>query len=54
MREEMGSGKVGLEDYGMKKMIYVVGKEEKYELEVLCIVVEKLGLEWGKEVVELC
>ena len=37
----------------MKKMIYVVGNEEKYDLEVVCMLVEKLGFEWGKGLVDL-
>ena len=38
-------------DYPIDKMIYVVGNEQNYHFQVLSILLDKLGFEWGKGLV---
>ena len=38
-------------DYPINKMIYVVGNEQNYHFQVLSILLDKLGFEWGQSLV---
>ena len=44
-------GKLRFADYPIDKMIYVVGNEQNYHFQVLSILLDKLGFEWGKSLV---
>ncbi|MGL4519979.1 MAG: arginine--tRNA ligase [Phocaeicola sp.] len=51
MTQDIGTAKLRYQDYGINKMIYVVGNEQNYHFQVLSILLDKLGFEWGKELV---
>ena len=51
MTQDIGTAKLRFADYPIDKMIYVVGNEQNYHFQVLSILLDKLGLEWGKGVV---
>ena len=51
MTQDIGTAKLRFRDYPIDKMIYVVGNEQNYHFQVLCIVLDKLGFEWGKSLV---
>ena len=46
-----GLDKLRFQDYPINKMIYVVGNEQNYHFQVLSILLDKLGFEWGKGLV---
>ncbi len=48
MTQDIGTAKVRFEDYSIDEMIYVVGNEQNYHFQVLAILLDKLGFEWGK------
>lgn len=48
MTQDIGTAKMRFEDYPIDEMIYVVGNEQNYHFQVLAIVLDKLGFEWGK------
>ena len=47
MTQDIGTAKLRFADYPIDKMIYVVGNEQNYHFQVLSILLDKLGLEWG-------
>ena len=49
MTQDIGTAKLRFADYPIDKMIYVVGNEQNYHFQVLSILLDKLGFEWGKE-----
>ncbi len=49
MTQDIGTAKMRFNDYPIDKMIYVVGNEQNYHFQVLSLVLDKLGFEWGKE-----
>ncbi len=49
MTQDIGTAKLRFVDYPINKMIYVVGNEQNYHFQVLAILLDKLGFEWGKE-----
>lgn len=49
MTQDIGTAKLRFADYSINKMIYVVGNEQNYHFQVLAILLDKLGFEWGKE-----
>ncbi len=51
MTQDIGTAKLRYDDYNIKKMVYVVGNEQDYHFKVLSIVLDKLGFEWGKDLV---
>lgn len=51
MTQDIGTAKLRFADYPIDKMIYVVGNEQNYHFQVLSILLDKLGLEWGKSLV---
>ena len=51
MTQDIGTAKLRYEEYPIKKMVYVVGNEQNYHFQVLSILLDKLGFEWGKELV---
>lgn len=51
MTQDIGTAKMRFNDYPIDKMIYVVGNEQNYHFQVLSLVLDKLGFEWGKELV---
>ena len=51
MTQDIGTAKLRFQDYPINKMIYVVGNEQNYHFQVLSILLDKLGFEWGKDLV---
>lgn len=48
MTQDIGTAKERFQDYPVNKMIYVVGNEQNYHFQVLSILLDKLGFEFGK------
>lgn len=48
MTQDIGTAKLRYQDYSIDQMIYVVGNEQNYHFQVLSILLDKLGYEWGK------
>lgn len=51
MTQDIGTAKLRYNDYPIKKMVYVVGNEQNYHFQVLSLLLDKLGYEWGKSLV---
>ncbi|MBC8592989.1 arginine--tRNA ligase [Oscillospiraceae bacterium N12] len=51
MTQDIGTAKLRFADYPIDKMVYVVGNEQNYHFQVLSILLDKLGFEWGKSLV---
>src|SRR5574344_50178 len=51
MTQDIGTAELRFKDYPINKMIYVVGNEQNYHFQVLSILLDKLGFEWGKDLV---
>ena len=51
MAQDIGTAKLRFDDYPINKMIYVVGNEQNYHFQVLSILLDKLGFEFGKGLV---
>src|SRR5690554_5176298 len=51
MTQDIGTAKLRFDDYPVDTMIYVVGNEQNYHFQVLSIVLDKLGFEFGKGLV---
>ncbi|MCQ2337906.1 MAG: arginine--tRNA ligase [Paludibacteraceae bacterium] len=51
MTQDIGTAKLRYQDYPISKMVYVVGNEQNYHFQVLSILLDRLGFEWGKELV---
>ena len=51
MTQDIGTAKLRFADFPIDKMIYVVGNEQNYHFQVLSILLDKLGFEWGKGLV---
>ena len=51
MTQDIGTAKLRFHDFPIDKMIYVVGNEQNYHFQVLSILLDKLGFEWGKSLV---
>jgi arginyl-tRNA synthetase len=51
MTQDIGTAKLRFDDYPINKMIYVVGNEQNYHFQVLSILLDKLGYEFGKGLV---
>lgn len=48
MTQDIGTAKERYQDYPIDQMIYVVGNEQIYHFQVLAILLDKLGFEFGK------
>jgi len=48
MTQDIGTAKERFQDYPIDKMIYVVGNEQNYHFQVLSILLDKLGFQFGK------
>ena len=51
MTQDIGTAKLRFQDFPINKMVYVVGNEQNYHFQVLSILLDKLGFEWGKGLV---
>lgn len=51
MTQDIGTASLRFQDYPINKMIYVVGNEQNYHFQVLSILLDRLGFEWGKDLV---
>lgn len=51
MTQDIGTAKERFNDYAIDKMVYVVGNEQNYHFQVLSILLDRLGFEWGKDLV---
>lgn len=51
MTQDIGTAKLRFDDFPIDKMIYVVGNEQNYHFQVLSILLDKLGFEFGKGLV---
>ncbi len=49
MTQDIGTAKLRYDDYTIDKMVYVVGNEQIYHFQVLSVLLDKLGFEWGKD-----
>jgi arginyl-tRNA synthetase len=49
--QDIGTAKLRYNDFPINKMVYVVGNEQNYHFQVLAILLDKLGFEWGKSLV---
>ena len=49
MTQDIGTARERFQDYPINKMIYVVGNEQNYHFQVLSILLDKLGFEFGKD-----
>lgn len=49
MTQDIGTAKMRYNDYDVDKMIYVVGNEQNYHFQVLAVLLDKLGFDWGKD-----
>ncbi len=48
MTQDIGTAALRFQDYPIDKMIYVVGNEQNYHFQVLSILLDKLGYDFGK------
>ena len=51
MTQDIGTAEMRYQDYPIDKMVYVVGNEQNYHFQVLSLLLDRLGFEWGKSLV---
>jgi arginyl-tRNA synthetase len=51
MTQDIGTARLRFDDYPIQTMIYVVGNEQNYHFQVLSILLDMLGFEFGKGLV---
>lgn len=51
MTQDIGTAKLRFDDFPINTMVYVVGNEQNYHFQVLSILLDKLGFEFGKGLV---
>lgn len=51
MTQDIGTAKMRYQDYPIDQMIYVVGNEQEYHFKVLSLLLDRLGYQFGKELV---
>ncbi len=51
MTQDIGTAKLRFDDYPVNRMVYVVGNEQNYHFQVLSLLLDKLGFEFGKGLV---
>ena len=44
--QDLGTAKLRYDEFGFKRLIYVVGNEQEYHFKVLRLVMKKLGFDW--------
>lgn len=49
MTQDIGTAKMRFEDFNIDEMVYVVGNEQNYHFQVLAVLLDKLGYDWGKD-----
>jgi arginyl-tRNA synthetase len=49
MTQDIGTAKLRYEDFHINQMVYVVGNEQIYHFQVLSVLLDKLGYDWGKD-----
>lgn len=49
MTQDIGTAKIRFDDYPIDKMVYVVGNEQNYHFQVLSILLDRLGFDFGKD-----
>ena len=47
--QDIGTAKLRFDDYKIDKMVYVVGNEQIYHFKILALLLDKLGFDWGKD-----
>ena len=47
--QDIGTAKMRYIDFAIDKMIYVVGNEQNYHFQILAVLLDKLGFNWGKD-----
>ena len=53
MTQDLGTAKTRFDEYGLDKLIYVVGNEQNYHFQVLKLVLGKLGFAWSDAIYHL-
>ena len=53
MTQDLGTACLRHDDFGSEMLVYVVGNEQNYHFAVLKLVLEKLGMEWAKDLYHL-
>src|SRR5690554_4900463 len=51
MTQDIGTAKLRFDDYNIDKMVYVVGNEQDYHFKVLSLLLDRLGFDWGRDLV---
>lgn len=51
MTQDIGTAQLRYNDYPIDKMVYVVGNEQNYHFQVLSLLLDRLGVAWGKDLV---
>ncbi|MBR1733399.1 MAG: arginine--tRNA ligase [Alloprevotella sp.] len=51
MTQDIGTAAQRFRDFDIDKMVYVVGNEQNYHFQVLSLLLDRLGFEWGKGLV---
>ncbi len=51
MTQDIGTAKLRFDDFNIDKMVYVVGNEQDYHFQVLSLLLDKIGFNWGKGLV---
>ncbi|MBR1889751.1 MAG: arginine--tRNA ligase [Alloprevotella sp.] len=51
MTQDIGTAEMRFRDYPIDHMVYVVGNEQNYHFQVLSLLLDRLGFEWGKSLV---
>lgn len=47
--QDIGTAKMRFADYPINQMIYVVGNEQIYHFQVLALLLDRLGFDWGRD-----
>lgn len=47
--QDIGTAKMRYQDYPIDQMVYVVGNEQDYHFQVLSVILDKLGFDFGKD-----
>jgi len=47
--QDIGTAKMRYNDFYIDKMVYVVGNEQNYHFQILAVLLNKLGFQWGRD-----
>ena len=47
--QDIGTAKMRYDDFKIDKMVYVVGNEQNYHFQILAVLLNKLGFQWGRD-----